>query len=310
MNELDKEILTQEYENDVIDMKAIFLIFWTERMPIISITSIFATCSIIISLMMTDYFRANALLSPVSSQNSTLSQYSGLASLAGVTLPGSSNVDSVTEIIEIIKSREFVKHIITFDFVLPSLMAAESFNPNTNEIIFDKNIYNPETGHWMDMKGDSHNKAPSYLEVHKIYLKEILNISQDRRSGLVSISVEHISPVFAKELLELIIKEANQIQRDKDIKTANMALNYLNQELAQTSLASLKQTINLLIENQLENKMMASINQEYTLVTIEPPYIPEEKSKPVRSLIVILATLFGGILSLVYVLIRHYISAK
>ena len=56
--------------------------------------------------------------------------------------------------------------------------------------------------------------------------------------------------------------------------------------------------------------MMAKINEDYNLVIIEPPFIPEEKSKPGRSLIVISFTLLGGLLSMMIVLIRHYYLGK
>ena len=60
------------------------------------------------------------------------------------------------------------------------------------------------------------------------------------------------------------------------------------------------------MENQLETKMMASIHNDYVLMTLEPPFIPERKSGPVRSLIVILSTISGGLLSFMVVLFRRY----
>ena len=54
--------------------------------------------------------------------------------------------------------------------------------------------------------------------------------------------------------------------------------------------------------------MMAKVNEEYVLAVIEPPFIPEKKSKPNRSLIVVLSTVFGGMLSLLIVLVRHYLK--
>ena len=72
----------------------------------------------------------------------------------------------------------------------------------------------------------------------------------------------------------------------------------------------IKKSINQLIEAQLETRMVASIYDEYSLISLEPPFIPEKKSGPIRSLIVTLSTLIGGILSLIIVLVRHYASDK
>ena len=52
--------------------------------------------------------------------------------------------------------------------------------------------------------------------------------------------------------------------------------------------------------------MMASIHDDYVLMTLEPPFTPERKSGPIRSLIVILSTLVGGLLSASIVLVREY----
>ena len=54
--------------------------------------------------------------------------------------------------------------------------------------------------------------------------------------------------------------------------------------------------------------MLAKINQDYVLIEIEPPFIPEEKSKPSRVIVLILGTMLGGVLSIFIVLIRHYSS--
>jgi len=215
----------------------------------------------------------------------------------------------VYEVIEIIKSREFVKHLITFDEVLPSLMAAESYDKLTKKVKFDNEIYDPDKQEWNIEEGTNQKTGPSYIEAHKSYL-EMMSISQDKKTGLISISVEHISPILAQSFLSLIIKEANNLDREIDIESSSKALNYLKTELSQTSLVEIKKSINQLIEAQLETRMMASIHEEYSLISLEPPYVPEEKSKPVRSQIVILATILGGLLSAVVVLIRYFTSRK
>ena len=125
-------------------------------------------------------------------------------------------------------------------------------------------------------------------------------------TGHVSIKVEHISPVFAYDLLKLVIEEANNVYREIDIDGATRALTYLNQELSASPQVELKKSITNLMEVQLETKMMASIHDDYVLMTLEPPFIPERKSGPVRSLIVILSTICGGLLSLMVVLFRRY----
>ena len=122
--------------------------------------------------------------------------------------------------------------------------------------------------------------------------------------------IEHISPIFAKDFLALIIKEANALNRSIDIDSSSRALSYLKTELSQTSLVEIKKSINQLIEAQLETRMIASIHDEYILIALEPPFIPEEKSRPGRAVIVIIATFLGGILSMSMVLLQHTIRQR
>jgi len=288
--------------NDEIDLRELLNVIWEGKKLITLITSVIAIGSVVYSLMLTNHYRSESIVVARESQEvGALSQYAGLASLAGIGLP-STGGDEVFEIIEIIKSREFVKHLLTFENILPLMMAAKSYDAASQELYFDPNIYNAKTKTW--------TRKPSYLETHDAYLNGMLSISQDNKTGLVSIMIEHISPVFAKELLALIIKETNTLKREKDIGISNESLSYLKAELSRTSLVEIRESINQLIEAQLETQMVAKINEEYSLIIIEPPFIPEEKSKPNRSLIVILATMLGGLLSLMIVLVRHYLLGK
>ena len=292
-----------------IDLRELFNVILKGKKLIISITSVVAICSIVFALTLPNYYSSESILVPRDSEKSSgLSQYSGLASMAGISLPQSGGT-SVFEVMEIIKSREFVKHLMTFENVMPSIMAVKSYNSASQELYFDPEIYNAKTKIWTRKPGENQGIEPSYIEVHKVYL-EMLSISHEQRTGLISIMIEHKSPIFAKNFLALIIREANALNRKIDIDNSSKALSYLKKELSKTSLVEIKQSIYLLIETQLETRMMASIHDEYSLISLEPPFIPEEKSRPGRAVIVIIATFLGGILSMSMVLLQHTIRQR
>ena len=294
---------------DEINLRELFNVIWEGKKLIIVLTTFLAICSIVYSLMLPNYYSSESILVPRDSNNSnSLSQYSGLASLAGISLPNSSN-SSVFEVMQTIQSREFVKHLVTFEDVLPSIMAAQSYDPTSQELYLDPDIYDVKTKTWTRKISKNKGVEPSYLEAHKEYL-EMLSISQDKQTKLISMKIEHISPIFAKDLLDLIIRETNHLHRTIDIESSNKALSYLKTELSQTLLVEIKESINQLIKAQLETRMMASIHEDYSLILLEPPFIPEDKSRPGRALIVILVTMLGGMLSLIIVLFRHYTLGK
>ena len=124
-----------------------------------------------------DIYRSSALLEPQENNQarnsfpSIPSGMSGLASLAGVQLPSSSG-DRGLYAIEVIKSKAFLKHLLSLDSatILPSLMAIDSYNLNTNTTQYDKNIYNKDSNQWVRRVKPNQNKTPSYIEAHEHFL--------------------------------------------------------------------------------------------------------------------------------------------
>ena len=307
MREAEQMNPNDPYSDDEIDLRELFQVLWEGKKLIILITAIVAISSVVYSLQLTDYYRSESLITARSNTNnqSTLSQYSGLASMAGVNLTVSGD-SKIMEAIEIIQSRKFVKHLLTFENILPSIMASKSYDSRSKELLFDQKIYDSETKIWKREPTKNGRIKPSYLEAHKVYMNSMMSISQDKITGFISIHVEHISPVFAKEFLELIIREANVLIRNRDIEESSKALKYLKSELSKTSFVEIQESIHSLIEVQLETQMLTQINEDYILIEIEPPFIPEQKSKPSRALICVTGTMLGGMLSVLIVLIRHY----
>tara|TARA_B100001758_G_C18373036_1_gene592552 strand:+ start:413 stop:1360 length:948 start_codon:yes stop_codon:yes gene_type:complete len=310
MNKLENKSSNNYQPIGEVDLMEIFNIIWESKIFIVIFTTIFALITILYSLNIPNYYTSKSVVIARDSQNqSSFSQYSGLASLAGVSIP-SSNDRSVHEVIEIIQSREFVKHLIKFDKVLPSIIAAESYETSSQKLYFDPEVYDANTETWTREPSINRSSRPSHLEAHKQYIDNMLSLSLDQKKGLIFIEIEHISPIFAKNFLELVIREANSLNKAIDIDSSSKALNYLKAQLAETSLVEIKKSINQLIEAQLETQMMASIHDEYSLISLEPPFVPEDKTRPSRSFMVIVGSLLGGLLSVFFVLMRYFLFNK
>ena len=95
--------------------------------------------------------------------------------------------------------------------------------------------------------------------------------------------------------------------REKDIYESTEALSYLEQQVIDTSVADIRNSINRMIEGQMKTQMMAKIKKDYVLSIIDPPYVPENKSKPTRSIICIIGAILGVIFGIFIVLTQHYI---
>lgn len=300
---MNEEILNSEEE---IDLRELFKVLFDGKIIIAFVASIITFSSVIYALMMTDYYKSEAVMSvrDNSENKNLLSQFGGAASLMGLNV--SSTDDKASQTIQLIQSRKFIKHLLTFENILPSIMAAKSYDISSKKLLFDGDLYDSKSKNWIGEPDENGSAKPSYLDAHGVYLNDLLSISQDKNTGFILIDIKHLSPVFAKEFLELIIRETNTILRKKDLEESNEALMYLTNELRKTSLVELKESIKNLIEAQLEVQMMSKINEDYVLVEIDPPFIPERGLSNSKLLIVIFSAIFGSLLGGVIVLIRHY----
>ncbi len=302
-----------EIENELneIDLSYLFSILWGRKLLIILLTSFFAAFSVFYALSIPNYYQSKALLNVIQDESSGMdsiaSRYGGLASLADIDIPQVTSKDKASLVMETIKSREFMKHLITIDGVLEGIIATKNFDSQTQEIIYDDKIFNSIKNEWVREPVYPYKKVPSYLEAHQIFVNNMLTLTQDRKSGFISLTVEHISHFFASHLLESVIKEVNFLIKEFDMNESANAISYLNNQAEFNLNNNLKDVVSKLYEIQLRKQMLSNIRDEYIIIPIDSPFVPEKKAGPTRSIICILITFTGGLLSIIYVLLAHFL---
>jgi capsular polysaccharide biosynthesis protein len=206
--------------------------------------------------------------------------------------------------LEKMKSLSFFKQHL-YEDLLVDLMAIESWDPSTRQPTYDDEIYDVASNKWLRKVDPPRQAQPSDQEAHEEFLK-LVSISEDKQTGLVSVSVEHVSADIAKRWVELMVNRVSEDLRSKDIREAEESIKFLESQRKKTSLVSLDEVFAQLIEEQTKTIMLANVSKDYVFDVIDPPVAPELKSKPSRALICVLGTLLGGMLGVVIVLIRHY----
>ena len=152
-------------------------------------------------------------------------------------------------------------------------------------------------------------QIPSSQEALKVFSK-LVTISQDTKTQLVTLNVDHLSPVVAQQWSLWIVKETNAILASIEISNSQASIDYLNSQIKITPYIELRTMFYKLIQESTQSMMLAEVNPEYVLTTIDPPVVPEIKSQPQRLLICILGTLFGFMLSILTILFRSYVFNK
>jgi uncharacterized protein involved in exopolysaccharide biosynthesis len=295
--------------DDEIDLRELFGALWAGSRKIIAITAVFAFVSVIYALSLSDQYKATVLLAPAQSDSSDLSgalgQLGGLASLAGVSIGGGDSSEAQMAQ-EIMKSWSFIDVFIAENNISVEVYAAEGWSRGSNELQIDDDIYDAETKTWLVENDNTGEVGPPSSWVLFQAFSERLVVSENKKSGLVSVSIEYYSPQIAKQWLDMYVAAINAHMQQRQMEKVTNNINYLQAQIENTSIAEMREVFYTIIAEQTKNKMLAEASPDYAFVAVSPSMVPEEKSQPQRAFICILGTLLGGMLSVMLVLVMHY----
>ena len=305
---MENKVQNDTQYDDEIDLRELFSVLWADKIKIITITAIFAVASVIFALSMPNQYKATALLAPAQSDDGALSgalgQLGGLASLAGVNIRGGESSESQIAQ-EIMKSWSFVEGFIADNDLAVEVYAAEGWSKGSNELKINQDAFDSEGKGWLIEDDSGVVGPPSSWELFKAFSERVV-VSEDNKSGLVSVSIEHFSPQIAKQWLDLYILAINKHMQARQVEKVSNNITYLEIQIEKTAIAEMQEVFYTLIEEQTKNKMVAEASPDYAFIAVSPSMLPEEKSQPQRAFIVILGTLLGGMLSVLLVLVMHY----
>ena len=295
---------TFDYMNE-IDLQELFMALWNGKWLIVGISSVFAIASIYIALQIPNQYKAFLTLAPAQESNASISgalesQLGGLASFAGINL-GRNEANASLIAIEIMQSWGFIEEFIQQNDLAVGLIAVTGWDSATNELLIDDSAYIVEEDKWV--------VEPTSWALYKSFTNR-LEVIQDIKTGIVKVSINYYSPSIAKQWVELLVTSINDHMRFRKLTQANIKIEYLKAQIGKTSIAEMQEVFYKIIEEQTKAKMLAEASPEYAFLTISKAMVPQEKSEPTRSRIVILVTLLGGILSVLLVLIIHYSKGR
>ena len=296
---------TKNKQLDYLDIYDVVSILLSKKVTIFIITSAFAIISIAAALNIDNQYRSSATLYENISYNN---RYSG-GDILPTQLFGmnkSPTLNNINLSKEILFSRSFAKKILNQEDLLINIFAVKTFDPKSGQVIFNDEIYDFKNKSWIN---NSKVKPPTLLDTQNAIMN-LVTYNHDSDSGFVKIDVTHKSPNFAKELLEFIILEINESARIKAINDSNKSLYFLKASLKETTQSILIDSLSSLITSQLEKQMIANVETEYLLIVLDEPYFPEKKVLPNRAFIVIISTLIGILISVVYILGFHFYNMK
>ena len=295
----------KQFENDLVNFKALLNEFYNKKLYIASASFTFFIIFCLYSISLPNIYASKSTLVPVerdSSNNSALQNYSGLASLAGISIPENISSKSI-EATEKLQSFEFFSENFLPNIFLPNLVAVSKWDSETNTIIYNSKIYNYEKGLWTRKVKFPYKSTPSEQEAYE-YFKEIFSLSKDADTGFIDLEIKHPSPFISKNWNNLIIAEINREYRESDKVLASSSIEYLLDQISSTTYSEIKEVLSQLIQNETQKLMLVEINEEYVFKILDSPIAPEEKSSPSRIMISILGLFLGFFISCAFFLLR------
>jgi uncharacterized protein involved in exopolysaccharide biosynthesis len=296
---------------DELDIREIFIAIWQGKWLIILITACFAIASVFYAVNQPNIYKSEALLAPVEQDSKSglgalAGQFGGLASFAGVNLGINSRVDKTKMALAVLKSRQFVGNFIEKHGILPELMAVKSWDKKTNSLIYNEDLFNPATNEWLNDPASPDALKPSKQKAYKVFTN-IFNTEVSSDTGMVILSVEHVSPYIAQQWVNWLVADINEAMKERDVIEANESTQFLTAQLEQTKVADIRSVLYKLVEEQAKTIMFANVRDEYVFKTIDPAVVPELKFKPKRALICVLGVILGGMVSVFFVLTHYFI---
>ena len=262
--------------DDEIDLWQLWETVWSGRWLIIAITSLFAVGGVTYALVAQEWWRAEVVLAPADKKggmSGALSQLSGLASLAGVSVGGGGG----NEPLAVLKSKDFARQFITEMNLMPVLLK--------------------------DQKTED-GKAPDIRDALRIF-ETVRTVSDDKKTGLVTLGVRWKDADTAALWANELARRVNARLRAEALAEAERNVAYLQKEIAATSVVSLQQSMGRVLEGEMQKLMLARGNEEFAFKVIDKATPPKLRDAPKRALIAIVATLAGGLLGILAVFLRQ-----
>lgn len=277
---------------DEISLKEILQLLRRRKWAVLLVTAVFTLTAGVAAKLTPKTYKASIIVSAATNQpgsgqtgglNSVVSQFSGLASLAGLAMGGDSHR---AESIAVLQSEALTEGYIRDNGLLPVLY------PKQWDALRKRwNVSDPE-------------KTPTVWKATQKFKRSIANVSTDTKTGLVTLTIVWKDRQLAAKWANELVKKTNDYLRAKAIVEADRNIKYLNGEALTTDVVGVKTAIFSIMQNEINKEMLARGSDEYALKVVDPAVAPEEPYSP-EPVMWILIGLFGGLLlSLVAAFLR------
>lgn len=244
-----------------------------------------------LSYLFPKVYRTEVTLEPVTANDSSgdlaglASRFGGIAGLLGVEL--GANPQSTASSMAVLQSRRLLTSYIAENNLLPVL-----YSSYIDQLL-------------AGFRGTD-DPGPTLQDAYKRFSTKVFSAREDRKTGLVIVTVEWRDPALAASWANGIVAEANRVIAGQIVDETKKNLDFLNKELEETNTLELRKIIYSLIEKEIGKGMMARTRPDYAFRVLDPAVQPDDKLfvKPRRALFTLGGLAMGVLAAISWALFR------
>lgn len=320
---IKSEVPQYFYEESAISFIDILLILSKHIRIILIVPSIICTIAIFYVLFIAaPAYTSSAKI--LSGKSSSSGQMGGLAAQFGIRINPTGNQETDLLITEVLKSRSLARKVLKRKVVLET---------SAKEITLLQLLTN--------INGDS-EKPLSILEMDAvdIFLNQV-EISEDMTTGVIRVSLTASEKVLSYQILNILIEELGLYQQNYNKAKTSKTRKFIEERIKETEKDLVKSEENLkdfmdrnrriqnspalqlqrdrlsrevsvltgvftTLKQQYETTKIEEVKDSDYVIVIDPPEIPQNRSAPQRTKIVVFSGIFGIILGLIFAVMKNY----
>ena len=289
MTEEQKNAIYGYDQEDEINLLDLFIVLLKHKRMIFSVVFAAGIIAVIASLLMTNIYRSECTITPIEQEKASMS--SRLSALGGfgamvASQVGIGGAGSLEKFELVLKSRELTNGLVEKHKLMP--------------VIFEDS-WDEKTKTWKT------EEPPTIQDAYKS-MQGMLEIKPDKKNGVLKLGFLFTDPAVAKNLLNYYVDGMSEFLRQQSLENVAIQSKALQEQLVTTTDPLLRTKLAEIIAQYMEKETLAKVQRYYGFNVIDPPFAPEKKFKPRRSIICILSVVVAFFVSVFLAFFIEYIG--
>ena len=305
MNGNVQNVNHQMIEEDEIDLRELWQTIKKGKKIIIILTTVIVSLTLVYVLKLPNEYKSSATLIPTESSSPSLGGLGGLAAMAGVSLGGGGSMTPDVAFQSLLNNYEFMKNFVKKHKIVEHYYD-NSVDKNYVFALGFRGVYD-----FFNSKKEIEDYDKAVYQTVQSVIKSF-SVDSDKKTSLVTISFSDKDRSYTPKMVNWFLDDASEYLVKNSLKNTDEKLNYFEKEFEKANSVEIRQSLSQTISKILENKVILQSKRYYQCNPLTMPYEPyiKDKTKPKRSLILVVSFVTSIILGVFLVFFLEFLKAK